>query len=72
MVDFSIAGKGAAAWSVTRQFADEGLILENAVDDASKCPSCHVAACHFVDGAYFLTYRAILQADFYLKILKCL
>lgn len=53
MVDFSVAGKGTAAWGVTCQFTNEGLILENAVDDAGDGSSCHVTACHFVDGAYF-------------------
>ena len=54
LVDFSVAGESTAAGGVARQFAYEGLVLEGTVDVAREGSSCHVAACHFVDGTYFL------------------
>ena len=54
LVDFAVAGEGAAAFFVTAEGADQVRILDLFVEVADKAAAGQVGGCDFVERADFL------------------
>lgn len=71
LIDFAVAGEGAAAFFVAAEGADQVRILDLFVEVADKAAAGQVGGCDFVDRADFLLAGGWI-IDYYRTTVLCL